>query len=1327
MKKRIVSFSIVLVMILTILPLSMRIATADMGKAGYFNTISLGEFHSAAITKDGALYTWGENNSGKLGHGDSSYYETEPYREINNNRSTPTLVSSLSNVVAVSFGRNSSAAITASGDLYTWGANDYGVLGHGDSSYNVNDSHREPSNDRSIPTRVSALSGVIAVSLGPNHCAAITIDGDLYTWGLNRFGELGHGDYSYWETDTYRHYIDNDRSTPTRVASLSNVVAVSLGFSHSAAITADGDLYTWGKNSDGQLGLGDTTDRATPTKVQSVSNVTAVSLGGEQSAAITADGDLFTWGQNFCGELGYSSDDYHVWSLDDGPGGTEIRYTASPTKVPGLTKTTAVSWGIGETPAKPWGLFYCAAVTEGGDLYTWGCNGNGQLGLGDANSRTEPTKVQGITGIVSISSGYGHSAALTANGCLWVWGNNYHGQVGDGTAIYRRTPLRIMDNVAFISAGYYHSMAIKADGGLWAWGDNVFGQLGDSTTTARSTPVKIMDGVVYVSTGLYHSLAIKADGSLWAWGRNAEGQLGDSTTTARSTPVKIMDNVASVAAGGYHSMAIKSDGSLWVWGSNYNGQLGDGTATDRNTPIKIMDAVTIVSAGRSHSMALKADGSLWVWGDNYNRQLGDGTTANRRAPLRIMNDVATISAGEIHSMAIKTDGSLWAWGWNAGGQIGDGTTINRSTPVKIMDEAAHVSAGGDHSMVLKTDGSLWAWGDNEHGQLGEGIDTYRNAPVRIMESVDSISAGRSYNMVIKADGSLWVKGSNYDNVLGEGVTIFRLTPVKIMDDVMIHAGDTSGAIPGDYDYDSQAPGGGFTPSRDVLRRIDDSASATYAINEVIASMTPEQRRSGDALDTVALFIEAAVRAGANKSTSGEVIMNAALLSDLTSAANGILANAGDTLALEDVNLLRGLRTDISIRTGGADHLVVTFPDNVSGIGFDRVTVEAELVSVTLGREYIVQGGGVEVNVATAENDRGSGTGSQGSGDGGDAGNGGRFERLDVWDFWSVAAVALILMTWGVLAAFKHRFRAWVVPAFCTAAILANVLTFFIMEDGANQDRAGSSDTAAQGPGGISIDSSSYDGAGSVIEVIMSEGLRATISLPAEGGEKDCLVLLNSEGTPQYSKYNPVTGTIDTRVRESGVYTLREYTVSFIDVEQKNELMREAIEQLASRNIMTGTTDGFFYPDKSITRAELTSAIVRAFDLLDLEAVSGFADLSRDDWYYAAVATAERERLISGFDDNTFRGDVDIPKDQLVVLSANTLIERMGYIVPGDVEAELARYLDRAELAEWSEERIALATQSNILIYRVDNMFAPASIMTRGDAAILLYRVFNKVW
>jgi len=586
-----------------------------------------------------------------------------------------------------------------------------------------------------------------------------------------------------------------------------------------------------------------------------------------------------------------------------------------------------------------------------------------------------------------------------------------------------------------------------------------------------------------------------------------------------------------------------------------------------------------------------------------------------------------------------------------------------------------------------------------------------------------------------------------------------------------------------YIYEPSEANSGFFVRPGTLDRITDAQSANAAIYEAIASMTPEQRRSGDALDMAALFIETAVRAGARWAASGEVSLSAAVLSDLAGAAKGILAGADNSLARENVGLLRSLRTNISIKTDERDRLVISFPDDVSGVAFDNVTIEAEFASVTLSRDGIRRGGGLEVRRAGAggaggeaiepgaggrPSGGGSGADGTGSGDGGDgvdgidgaggASGGGFGDSFNPLDFWSVGVIVLLLIAWGILAALKHRLRAWVVPTFCALAVTINACTYFLMSDDAAKDASigrpeltvsgntqtggddpqagtgnsnmhtsgGNTQTGSGGSNG-QTGSAGLDGATDSIEIILSEGVRATVSLPATGGEKDYLLLMDGNGVPQYSKYNPVTDTIDTRIRESGVYTLKEYKVSFIDVEQKNDLMKDAISQLASRGIMTGTTDGFFFPDKPITRAELVSAIIRAFDLLDPDAVSKFTDLSKSDWYYSAAATAEREGIISGFEDNTFRGDVDIPKVQLVVITANTLIERMGYIVPGEIEELLATFLDRVDIAAWSEGRIALAAQANVLIYRTDSLFAPRSIMTRGDAAIILFRVFNKVW
>ena len=612
-----------------------------------------------------------------------------------------------------------------------------------------------------------------------------------------------------------------------------------------------------------------------------------------------------------------------------------------------------------------------------------------------------------------------------------------------------------------------------------------------------------------------------------------------------------------------------------------------------------------------------------------------------------------------------------------------------------------------------------------------------------------------------------------------------------------------------YIYEpSTSVGESFVINHDTLRGINDTSSAKAEIFDTVSSLTAQQRQSGDALDDVALYIENVLRLGASRSISGEVPLAASTLAALSAEATDIMTSAESSLRQTNVNLLRSLRTNLTIKSDETESLEITFPDNVTGIDFDNVTVDTEFASVTLNKDSIQAGGSIELRkVSLDKRDEATKANTNAANNGDSEGSGGSGERDSVenradkentenngskgitddktgkdgtagersvleflLDFWCIGVIVLILIIWGVLTALKHRLRVWVVPAFTALALVINLGTYFLLpgdkkaadegrtisarddatsnaegddssEDNSADDVVGGRGNEASDDGGNSgknnatTGTTSTDNANGIssadlsgsIEVTMSAGIEATISMPAEGGDKDFLMLFNEEGEAQYSKYNYVTDTVDARVKESGIYSLKEYEVSFVDIEKKNDLMQEAILQLASKGLMSGTTDGFFYPDKMITRAELVSAIVRAFDLLDTGAQSRFSDLDRSDWYYSAAASAEKEQIINGFEDNTFRGEQDIPKDQLVAVSANTLIAQMGYLIPADIEAELERYLDRSTIPGWAEESIALATQSNIMIYRTDSLFAPKSIMTRGDAAIILYRVFSKAW
>ena len=363
-------------------------------------------------------------------------------------------------------------------------------------------------------------------------------EGNLFTWGKGTEGQLG----------------DNTiiaRSTPvTTFAGGANWKQVSSGNKHCAAIKTDGTLWTWGYAFVGYGALGDNTlvARSTPvTTFAGGNNWKQVSAGGQQMAAIKTDGTLWTWGAGFYGQLGDNTTFTRLTPVTTFAGGTNWKQVSSNS-----------------------GSKYCAAIKTDGTLWTWGKGTEGQLGGNNATSKNTPvTTFAGGNNWKQVSTGYNTSAAIKTDGTLWTWGKNAYGQLGDNTLVARSTPVTTFaggNNWKQVSTGYANSAAIKTDGTLWTWGRGRYGALGDNTATnSQRTPVTTFAGGTnwkQVTCGNTHIAAIKTDGTLWTWGdASYGGGLGDNTIIARSTPVTTFaggNNWKQVSAGRNHCVAIKN-------------------------------------------------------------------------------------------------------------------------------------------------------------------------------------------------------------------------------------------------------------------------------------------------------------------------------------------------------------------------------------------------------------------------------------------------------------------------------------------------------------------------------------------------------------------------------------------------------------------------------------------------------------------------------------------------------------------------------------------------------------------------------------------------
>ena len=414
--------------------------------------------------------------------------------------------------------------------------------------------------------KFSQVSGGDAFSL------ALGSDGALYSWGSNAKGQLGIGSAGSKDNSALR-------DTPTRVTAPQGVrfIAVSAGGLHSLALDSSGQAWAWGMDGSGQLGDGrngssttdDSVKSTAPIKVQMPKGVrfTRIAAGYYHSLALDEQGGVWAWGLDGAGQLG----DGHLGS--DRDDNTVIAKVPTKVKSPTGVKFTQITAGA----------YHSLALDDTGKVWAWGLNGVGQLGNGEnagavglnSKSKSLPTRVSmdGNTRITQLATGAYHSLALDNTGQVWAWGLNSSGQLGMGTSassiwdytkasLSKPTAVKLSSDVTAtrIASGYYHSTLEGTDGKWYTWGLDASGQLGDgrNSTSWRANDVitvspsspQTLAGHAFnrLEAGGYHTVGIGEDGELYAWGQNSSGQLGDKKhgdpsvwddpSTYMNTPVK---------------------------------------------------------------------------------------------------------------------------------------------------------------------------------------------------------------------------------------------------------------------------------------------------------------------------------------------------------------------------------------------------------------------------------------------------------------------------------------------------------------------------------------------------------------------------------------------------------------------------------------------------------------------------------------------------------------------------------------------------------------------------------------------------------------------
>jgi len=329
----------------------------------------------------GKLWMWGHNNFGQLGN-----------NSTNNMSDANQTVYSTTDWYKLSSGFGHNAIIKNDGSLWCWGLNLHGEVGEGTAL------------NKSVPVQIGTEYNWTQANAGIFSSAAIKNDNTLWTWGSNEFGQLGN-------------FSVNNQSSPVQVIG-NDWSFVNSNGSGCFALKKNGTAWVWGRNNDGQLGLGDKTHRSSPVQLGITSDWAFITSGAWHKAAIKSDGSLWLWGGNFGGQIGNNTSENISSPVQTTVQGNDWKY---------------VSCGFNHT----------AAIKTDGSMWLWGNNSIGQLGINSiANYRYPVREATNKTNWIKVECGYYFNVVLDDTSNIYVWGINDKGQLGIGNNTNTSSPIQ---------------------------------------------------------------------------------------------------------------------------------------------------------------------------------------------------------------------------------------------------------------------------------------------------------------------------------------------------------------------------------------------------------------------------------------------------------------------------------------------------------------------------------------------------------------------------------------------------------------------------------------------------------------------------------------------------------------------------------------------------------------------------------------------------------------------------------------------------------------------------------------------------------------------
>jgi alpha-tubulin suppressor-like RCC1 family protein len=268
----------------------------------------------------------------------------------------------------------------------------------------------------------------------------------------------------------------------------------------------------------------------------------------------------------------------------------------------------------------------------------------------------------------ALSIGNDHQVLIDLNDEVWIWGQNQSGQLGLGDRTDRSQPTHLQMKAKQISAGDRYTLLIDFENKVWCWGSNQYYQLGlINPNEERLKPVELgMLAKTIVAGPTNHSFLIDLSGKIWGWGRNQWNQVHPMRKEVIERPTQLQFVGKKILPGIFFSLLLDFQDNLWIWG--YLGLFGLGQ--DNVNPFILNRNVIDVAAGNAHIIIIDSNQEVWTMGNNRYGQLGLGLNIQRAQFQRLNKKAKKIAAAAAQSMILDENGKIWVWGSNRNQRLG---------------------------------------------------------------------------------------------------------------------------------------------------------------------------------------------------------------------------------------------------------------------------------------------------------------------------------------------------------------------------------------------------------------------------------------------------------------------------------------------------------------------------------------------------------------------------------------------------------------------------------------------------------------------------------